>query len=96
MEEILTELRNLKLKFAELTDNANNIIHKVKLYQENIPMQLPVKPACVQCCKNCNAYEMTKEEHLENFCSRYCIRMDKLFGWDINKNYCDKFGSKSV
>lgn len=43
MEKILAELRNLKLKFAELTEEADNIIHKVKLYQENIPMQLPVK-----------------------------------------------------
>lgn len=61
-----------------------------------IPIEPPVKPACVQCCKNCNAYEMTKEEHLENFCSRYCIRMSKLFSWDVNKNYCDQFESKSV
>jgi hypothetical protein len=44
MEEILTELRNIKLKFAQLTEEADSIIHKVKLYQESIPMDAVVMP----------------------------------------------------
>jgi len=90
--------QNRKICWESEYENGEYCIgeNKVRQFVESNQVQAGVKPACGQCCKNCNAYEMTKEEHLENFCSRYCIRMDKLYSWDVNKNYCDQFMSKSV
>ena len=46
----------------------------------------------ISSCMHCYAYEMTKEEHLQNFCSRWCVRMDKLYGWNVETDGCHKFG----
>ena len=45
----------------------------------------------ISSCMHCYAYEMTKEEHLQNFCSRWCVRMDKLYGWNVETDGCHKF-----
>ena len=53
--------------------------------------QAKIEENGISSCMHCYAYEMTKEEHLQNFCSRWCVRMDKLYGWDVETDGCHKF-----
>ena len=77
MEEILTELRNIKLKFAQLTEEADSIIHKVKLYQESIPMDAVVMPNEVLAGLRGREYNIVRsalnrqQKYLEAFVKEY-------------------------
>ena len=53
--------------------------------------QAKIEENGISSCMHCYAYEMTKEEHLQNFCSRWCVRMDKLYGWNVETDGCHKF-----
>lgn len=80
---------------------SSKVIGKVILFDDkSFPLGAVVMPNEVvgggHCCKNCRSYEMTRENHLQNFCSQFCIRMDKLYGWNTEKDYCNKFSRREA
>lgn len=74
----------------------NHAVIELKEQYKQVKVEPEVKPACGMCCLDCKSYEMIKDKHTENFCSQWCIVLDKLYGWNITKDSCNKFVSKSV
>jgi len=75
---------------------ARREIRKLKAENSDLKLSSPVEPEVKPACELCRSYEMTSEEHLKNFCSQWCIRLDKLYSWDTKIHSCSKFVSKSV
>ena len=68
----------------------------IELVSKVSPFEARVSPACEKSCKKCSCFEMHSEERLKNFCSMWCIKLTDLHSWNIDKDYCSRYVSKSV